>query len=210
MKFIFLGAPGAGKGTLAVKAAQEYGIVHISTGEIFRTAIREKTPLGLTVQAIIDSGALVGDDITVALVKDRVNQKDAKNGFILDGFPRTIMQAEELAKILTIDAVVNFDISDTEVISRLSGRRMCKKCSKGYHVQFMPPKKEGTCDVCGSELITREDDKLEAIAKRLEVYKEQTEPLIAYYREKNLLIDIDARPAAQDILDKFKILFPKS
>ena len=208
MKFIFLGPPGAGKGTLAAKVATSYNIPHISTGEIFRAAIKAKTPLGLKVQAIIDSGALVSDDITVELVKDRLSQDDAKAGFILDGFPRTIPQAEALAKIIDIDSVVNFDIADDEVVGRLSGRRVCKNCGQNYHVEFMPPKSEGKCDKCDSELYTRDDDKIEAITHRLEVYRSQTAPLIDFYREKNLLTDIDARPATEKILAEFEGKYP--
>ncbi len=210
MKFIFLGPPGAGKGTLAAKVAASYSIPHISTGEIFRGAIKAKTPLGLKVQAIIDSGALVSDDITIELVKDRLSQADAQNGFILDGFPRTIPQAEALAKILDIDAVVNFDIADNEVVERLSGRRVCKSCGQNFHVAFMPPKTEGICDKCGAELYTRDDDKIDAITHRLEVYRDQTAPLIDYYRERQKLTDIDARPATDVIMASFEKAFPQN
>ncbi|MCM1321563.1 MAG: adenylate kinase [Bacteroides sp.] len=209
MKFIFLGPPGAGKGTLAAKVAVSFGIPHISTGEIFRAAIKAKTPLGLKVQAIIDSGSLVGDDITVELVKDRLAQSDAAGGFILDGFPRTIPQAQALEKIMGVDAVVNFDISDEGVIERLSGRRVCRRCARNYHVSFMPPKKDGVCDDCGGELYTRDDDKIEAISHRLEVYRSQTAPLIDFYRAKGLLADIDARPATEQILAEFDSKFKK-
>ena len=140
MKFIFLGPPGAGKGTLAAKVAESYQIPHISTGEIFRAAIKNQTPLGKKVQAIIDSGALVGDDITVELVRERLAKEDAQKGFILDGFPRTIPQAEALEDIATVNAVVNFDIADEGVVERLSGRRVCKNCGGNYHVKFMAPK----------------------------------------------------------------------
>lgn len=208
MKLIFLGPPGAGKGTLAALVAGLYRIPHISTGEIFRAAIREKTPLGLKVQAIIDSGQLVSDDITIALVRERLSKDDAKNGFILDGFPRTIPQAEALAGIVDIDAAVNFDIADHDVIARLSGRRVCKGCSQNYHVDYMKPKVEGKCDKCGGELFIREDDKIESITKRLEVYRSQTAPLIEHYKKLDKLTDIDARPASAVILESFKKLFP--
>lgn len=209
MKLVFLGPPGAGKGTLAVLVSQEYTIPHISTGEIFRTAIREKTPLGLKVQAVIDAGQLVGDDITIQLVKERLTQEDAKNGFILDGFPRTIPQAEALGEIITIDSAINFDIDDTLVVERLSGRRVCKTCNKNYHITFMTPKEEGICDKCGSELIVREDDKIEAITKRLEVYRTQTEPLINFYDSKKMLTNIDASAVSGIVFEAFCKLFPK-
>ncbi len=208
MKLIFLGPPGAGKGTLAADVAALYGIPHISTGDIFRAAIREGTPLGVKVKAIIDSGALVGDDVTIELVKERLAQEDAQKGFILDGFPRTIAQAEALSQIADIDCAVNFDISDNDVVSRLSGRRVCKNCGKSYHIENMKPQKEGTCDDCGAELYTRDDDKAEAIQKRLEVYREQTAPLIDYYRKNERLKDIDARPPADEVLELFKAAFP--
>ena len=208
MKLIFLGPPGAGKGTLAAEVAALYGVPHISTGDLFRAAIREGTPLGVKVKAIIDSGQLVGDDVTIELVKERLAKDDAKGGFILDGFPRTIAQAEALAGIADIDSAVNFDISDADVISRLSGRRVCRNCDKSYHIENMKPQKEGFCDDCGGELYTRDDDKPDAIKKRLEVYREQTAPLIAYYRERGLLKDIDARPPADEVLELFKAAFP--
>lgn len=208
MNFIFLGPPGAGKGTLAAAVSALYGIPHISTGEIFRAAIKAQTPLGKKVKAIIDSGALVGDDITVELIRDRLAQSDAKNGFILDGFPRTINQAEQLEKIAKIDCAVNFDINDEAVVERLSGRRVCRKCSHNFHVVFMPPEKENTCTHCGGELYIRDDDKPESIKHRLEVYRAQTAPLIDFYRSKNLLKNIDAKPATDIILADFKKNFP--
>jgi len=208
MNFIFLGPPGAGKGTLAAAVSALYGIPHISTGEIFRAAIKAQTPLGKKVKAIIDSGALVGDDITVELIRDRLAQSDAKNGFILDGFPRTINQAEQLEKIAKIDCAVNFDINDEAVVERLSGRRVCRKCSHNFHVVFMPPEKENTCTHCGGELYIRDDDKPEAIKRRLEVYRAQTAPLIDFYRSKTLLKNIDAKPATDIILADFKKNFP--
>lgn len=210
MKCVFLGPPGAGKGTLAGEVAKEYGMVHISTGDLFREAIKNGTELGLKIKAVIESGALVSDDLTIALLKERLDKNDwADNGFILDGFPRTIPQADALSSIVKLDAVINLDISDEEVISRLSGRRICSKCGRSFHVQFMKPQKEGTCDACSSHLITREDDKEEAIKKRLENYNKQTQPLIDYYKKKNLLVDIDARPATQEILKNFIAKFPK-
>lgn len=208
MKLVFLGPPGAGKGTLAALVAETYKIPHISTGEIFRVAIREKTPLGIKVQAIIDAGQLVSDDITIALVRERLSGDDTKKGFILDGFPRTIPQAEALEKIVDLDAAVNFDISDREVVDRLSGRRVCRSCSQNYNVNYVKPKVDGKCDKCGGELFIREDDKIESISKRLEVYRVQTAPLIDHYRQAGKLTDIDARPATGTILENFKAVFP--
>lgn len=207
MNFIFLGPPGAGKGTLAAKVAEVHDIPHISTGVIFRAAIKSKTALGLRVQSIIDAGELVSDEITIELVKERLTQEDAKKGFILDGFPRTIPQAEALAKIILIDHVVNFNIEDADVIARLSGRRVCKSCGQNFHKDFMPPKKEGICDNCGSELFIRDDDKKDAIIHRLEVYREQTEPLIAFYEKEKLITSIDARPSTETILKDFENTF---
>jgi adenylate kinase len=209
MNCIFLGPPGAGKGTLAVEVSKLYGIPHLSTGDMFRAAIKAASPLGLKVKAILDSGALVGDDITIELVKERLSRSDAKAGFILDGFPRTIPQAEALSTFARIDAAVNFEIADADVVKRLSGRRVCKGCGHNHHVEFMPPKKDGVCDKCGSDLFIREDDKIDAITHRLEVYRNQTAPLIDFYRGKNLLTDIDARPKSDVILRAFTTLFPK-
>lgn len=208
MNFIFLGPPGAGKGTLAAAVSVTYGIPHISTGEIFRAAIKAQTPLGCKVKAIIDSGALVGDDITIELIKERLSQPDTKDGFILDGFPRTIAQAEALEQISHIDCAVNFDIDDSAVVERLSGRRVCRKCSHNFHVVFMPPEKENICSLCGGDLYVRDDDRPEAIKHRLEVYRSQTAPLIDFYRAKNLLKDIDAKPATESVMETFKAAFP--
>ena len=207
MKLVFLGPPGAGKGTLASEAAKYYGIPHISTGSMFRNAIKKHTPLGEKIRKIIDSGALVDDEATAALVKERLAQTDAQNGFILDGFPRTIAQAEILEAFCSLDAVINFDISDEAVIKRLSGRRLCPSCGKNFHIEFMKPLIEGLCDNCRATLVIREDDKTEAIVKRLETYREQTFPLIEFYQNKNLLITLDAKPAPAAILENFVKLF---
>lgn len=209
MNFIFLGPPGAGKGTLAAKVAEAYKIPHISTGDIFRDNIKRQTPLGVKVKAIIDSGSLVSDEITCELVKDRLSKDDTKNGFILDGFPRTIPQAEALEKFSKIDAAVNFDIADEAVVERLSGRRVCKSCGANYHIKFTKPAVEGKCDKCGGELYTRDDDQPESIKHRLVVYREQTAPLIDFYRKKGNLTDVDARPAAEKVLEEFKSKFPQ-
>jgi adenylate kinase len=204
MKLIFLGPPGAGKGTLAVRVKDLLGIPHISTGVIFRDAIAAKSPLGLEVKAIIDAGKLVEDETTIALVKERLAQADAQKGYILDGFPRTIAQAEALETFSAVDKVVNFDIPDSGVIERLSGRRVCRKCGFNFHTIFNKPKQEGTCDFCGGEIYVREDDKPLAVAKRLDVYRAQTQPLIDFYRKKGLLVDIDASHLVDETIVSFK------
>lgn len=207
MNFIFLGPPGAGKGSLAVKVKEAYKIPHISTGDIFRANIKEQTPLGLKVKEIIDSGSLVSDELTFELVKDRLAQDDCKNGFILDGFPRTIPQAQMLETLGLDLACVNFTIDTDVVIRRLSTRRVCKSCGENYNVVTKPPKVEGVCDKCGGELYQRDDDKQEAILHRMEVYKEQTEPLIDFYREKGKITDLDASIETNLLLEKFKEIF---
>jgi len=204
MNLIFLGPPGAGKGTLAVRAIEILGIPQISTGSIFRAAIADQTPLGVKVKSIIDSGKLVDDETTIALVKERLTKDDVKKGYILDGFPRTIPQAEALAGFSTVDKVINFDIPDSGVLERLGGRRVCRKCGYNFHAVFNKPKKEGICDYCGGEVYIRDDDKSEAVQKRLEVYRAQTAPLIDYYRKKGILLDIDARPMVDEIVVNFK------
>jgi adenylate kinase len=204
MKLIFLGPPGAGKGTLAAKAVEILKVPHISTGNIFREAIAAKSPLGLKVKEILDSGKLVDDETTVGLVRERLARDDVQAGYILDGFPRTIPQAEALAGFSAVDRVLNFDIPDSGVVERLSGRRTCKKCGVNFHVLFNKPTREGICDACGGELYTRDDDKAEAIRKRLQVYRDQTAPLIDFYRKKGLLIDVDARPGIDKVVENFR------
>jgi adenylate kinase len=200
MNLIFLGAPGAGKGTLATLLSKEYRIPQISTGDLFRAAVKEGSELGKQVQGIMEKGELVPDSLTVELVKERLSKPDAKGGYILDGFPRTVAQADALAEFQKIDAVINFSISDELVIRRLSGRRVCRSCGAIYHIENMPPKVEGTCDRCGGELYIRDDDKIDSIKNRLRVYKEQTEPLIAYYRDRAVLREIDSSKSPQDSL----------
>ena len=192
MNLIFLGAPGAGKGTLANTISKKRGIPQISTGDIFREAVKNNTELGRKVQGIMESGELVPDELTVALVRERLSRRDTRDGYVLDGFPRTIPQAESLDAFQKIDGVINFQIPDDIVVRRLSGRRVCRSCGAIYHVDNMPPKVENVCDRCGGELYVRDDDKIDAIRKRLDVYRKQTEPLIAYYRERQLLYDIDS------------------
>jgi len=206
MKLIFLGPPGAGKGTLAVKAVDILKVSHVSTGAIFRSAIAAQSPLGLKVKEIIDAGKLVDDQTTIELVKERLAMEDVQKGYILDGFPRTIAQAEALGTFSAVDKVVNFDIPDSGVLERLGGRRVCRKCGHNFHIKFDKPTDENICDHCGGEVYTREDDMDEAIQKRLEVYRAQTVPLIEYYRNKGLLLDIDARPGVDEVMANFRRL----
>lgn len=209
MNFIFLGPPGAGKGSLAVKVAAEYKIPHISTGDMFRAAIKNQTPLGMEAKKIIDAGGLVSDDITCSLVKERLAAGDAGNGFILDGFPRTINQAKMFEGVCQSVQVVNFVIGDAEVVKRLSTRRVCKKCGANYNILTLPPKVEGVCDKCGGELYQRDDDKEESIKHRMEVYAKETQPLIEFYSKKGVLKDVDGSIQTDKLLDIFKTIFPK-
>ncbi|MDR1248912.1 MAG: adenylate kinase [Treponema sp.] len=204
MKLIFLGPPGAGKGTLAARAVDFLKVPHISTGAIFRSAIAAQNSLGLRIKEIMDAGKLVDDVTTVELVKGRLAQADAREGYILDGFPRTIPQAEALAVFSLVDRVVNFDIPDDLVLERLGGRRVCRQCGHNFHAVFDAPKKEGICDYCGGEVYTRDDDRKEAVAKRLEVYRVQTALLIDYYRQRGLLTDVDARPSPDRVTESFR------
>jgi adenylate kinase len=198
MKLIFLGPPGAGKGTLAGVVSAEHGIPQISTGDMFRAAIKNETPLGKKVKEILGRGDLVPDELTVDLVRERLTQADAAKGYILDGFPRTIPQAEALEKFQDLDAVIDFAIDDELVVKRLSGREICKNCGAIYHVTNMPSKVKSVCDKCGGPLYTRPDDSLESITNRLDVYRKQTEPLIAFYRGKKLLRQIDSSKSPED------------
>lgn len=206
MRLILLGPPGAGKGTQASAIVKRYNIPHISTGDIFRMNIRENTPLGKEVKSYLDDGILVPDELVVDIVKDRLKKSDCANGFILDGYPRTINQAEvldkELAKMGTkLDAVINIFLDVQLLIERAVGRRLCKNCGATYHIKFHPPKQDGICDICGGELYQRDDDKEETVKKRIEVYLTQTKPLIEYYKDKDILVNIDG---AQSIEDTFK------
>ncbi|MFO7782163.1 MAG: adenylate kinase [Spirochaetia bacterium] len=202
MNLIFLGPPGAGKGTMASRLAKDKGIPHISTGDIFRENINNGTDLGKKVKSILDSGELVPDELTVELVKDRLNQDDVSQGFILDGFPRTIPQAEALEDFASIDAVILFTLPDEEIVKRLSGRRVHKPSGRTYHILFSPPKVPGKDDVTGEELIQRGDDSEESIRNRLDVYRKQTQPLVDYYRNKNLLKEVDAGPSPDEVYKK--------
>jgi len=198
MNLIFLGAPGAGKGTLAGIISKEYAIPQISTGDLFREAVSGGTKLGAKVKGIMERGELVPDDLTVELVRERLERPDAERGYILDGFPRTIPQAQALAAMQRIDAAINFRCDEPLLIRRLSGRRVCRSCGAIYHVDNIPPKVEGRCDLCGGELYIRDDDRIESIRNRLKVYGRQTEPLIQYYRGLGLLYEIDSARSVED------------
>ena len=196
MKIVMLGAPGAGKGTQAIKIADKYDIPHISTGDIFRANIKGVTELGQKAKSYIDKGELVPDEVTIGMLLDRIAQDDCKNGYVLDGFPRTIPQAESLTEALKsqgdqIDFALNIDVPDEAIIERMSGRRACPKCGATYHIVYAAPKTENICDKCGTELIIRSDDKPETVKDRLNVYHQQTEPLIAYYKAAGVLREVD-------------------
>ena len=204
MKIIMLGAPGAGKGTQAKMIADKYGVPHVSTGDIFRANIKNGTELGMEAKKYMDQGLLVPDELTVKILLDRVSQPDCKNGYVLDGFPRTIPQAEVLDKALaelgeSIDYAIDVDVPDENIVKRMSGRRACVSCGATYHVVHVPPKKEGICDRCGSELILRDDDKPETVKNRLDVYHKQTQPLIDFYTKKGMLKTVDGTVDMQDV-----------
>ncbi len=196
MKIIMLGAPGAGKGTQAKRIAESRGIPHISTGDIFRANIKAGTELGRKAKAFIDQGALVPDDVTIGMLMDRIHEVDCAGGYILDGFPRTIPQAESLTEALkaegqSVDAAVNIEVPDEIIIRRMSGRRVCTGCGAPYHIEYHPPRTEAVCDSCGSALILRADDSPGTVGRRLAVYHEQTQPLIAYYGAAGVLKTVD-------------------
>ena len=191
MKIIFLGAPGAGKGTQAEKVSERLGIPTISTGAIIRAAIKDGTPMGVEAKKFIDEGALVPDNVVIEIVKARLNESDCDNGYILDGFPRSVPQAQALDDMgVTIDKVINLEVSDEEIIERMSGRRICSNCGKGYHITHIPPKNEGVCDSCGAALKVRDDDVPEVVRERLKVYHSTTEPLKAFYRNSDKLCTV--------------------
>ncbi|OQY35566.1 MAG: adenylate kinase [Spirochaetaceae bacterium 4572_59] len=202
--YLFLGPPGAGKGTMAFKAKEHYSIPHISTGDLFRAAIEDQTELGKQVKSILDKGDLVPDELTTAMIKERLKNPDSKKGFILDGFPRTIPQAEALKEIIKIDKVVNFTIPESEVVRRLSGRRVCRNCGESFHMEFIPPKKEGVCDKCSGELYTRDDDQIDAIKNRLSVYNKSTAPLINFYKEDESLVNVNSNQKPDAVFNDLK------
>ncbi len=211
MKIIMLGAPGAGKGTQAQMIAEKYNIPHISTGDIFRANIKNGTELGKKAKEFMDKGQLVPDELTVELLLDRVANKDCENGYVLDGFPRTIPQADVLDAELTklgdkVDFAINVDVPDENIVRRMSGRRACLSCGATYHIEHIPPKKEGICDTCGSELVLRDDDKPETVQKRLTVYHEQTQPLIDFYTAKGVLKTVDGTQPMDKVFADIKAI----
>lgn len=212
MKIIMLGAPGAGKGTQAKKIAQKYGIPHVSTGDIFRANIKNGTELGMKAKTYMDAGNLVPDEITIGMLLDRIHQDDCKKGYVLDGFPRTIPQAESLTAALkergeSIDYAIDVDVPDENIISRMSGRRACLSCGATYHIVYNAPKKEGVCDQCGEPLVLRDDDKPETVRNRLDVYHRQTQPLIDYYKKEGVLAQVDGTQDMEQVFqDIVKIL----
>ena len=214
MRCILLGPPGAGKGTQAAIIRDKYTVAHISTGDILRANVKNNTVLGKKAKSYMDAGELVPDSLIIEMMKDRLSRDDCERGFLLDGFPRTVSQAEALDILLKaleveLDAVILLEVSDEVVVKRLSGRRMCKQCGAIYHIEFQPPSKEGICDKCGGELYQRDDDKEEVIRQRLAVYHEQTSPLVEYYSSKGLLRPVDAEQSSDSVLRLIEQLFGK-
>ncbi len=204
MRLIFLGPPGAGKGTQALILTRRTGVPKVSTGDMLRDAAEHGSPLGMRAREYCDRGLLVPDDVVVDLVAERLAQTDAQQGFLLDGFPRTVAQAESLDHLLReqgqrLDAVINFLVNDEEIVSRISSRRVCSQCGESYHTETRPPKIENTCDQCGAQLVLRDDDRQEVVRARLQVYHDRTEPLIGYYRSRGLLVDLDATQPVDDV-----------
>jgi len=214
MRVVFLGAPGVGKGTQADRVTSKFNIVKISTGDLLREAVRNQTPLGREAKSYMDQGKLVPDSVVIGLVRNKLADPSSRNGFVLDGFPRTVAQAEELGKVLAsthrqLDRVVNFQVSREDVIKRLSGRRSCPKCQATFHADFAPSKKGAACDRCGETLVQRSDDRPEAIETRLKVYEEQTAPLIRYYRDQQLLSELDGSGPVEAVFEALsKVLTP--
>lgn len=207
MRLVLLGPPGVGKGTQAVRLAERFGVPHISTGDMFRAAVNGDSPMGKKVRQYLDAGELVPDEVTTGVLKERLELTDCDEGFILDGFPRTLPQAEALDEILDnrnedLDAAVCYTASEGVVVERLSGRRMCRECGANFHISFNPPDTPGVCPKCGGELYQRSDDQPDTIRERLRVYRENTEPLIEYYRNAGLLVEVSAEPAPDEVLNR--------
>jgi len=214
MRLVFLGAPGVGKGTQAEMVASKFGIPKISTGDLLRAAVSQKTPLGLQAKAYMDRGDLVPDQVVIGLVEEKIGTAEGGKGFILDGFPRTVPQADSLSQLLNrhgqdLDRVVYFTIPRDEVVGRLSGRRSCSQCPAVYHVDFVPPKQSDLCDTCGGKLIQRTDDKKETVESRLTVYEEQTAPLIEYYQRKGILANLDGSGQVGEVQTRLCELLPR-
>jgi adenylate kinase len=214
MNIILFGPPGAGKGTQAKKLVDFYGIPQISTGDILRANVREGTELGLAAKAYMDKGELVPDEVLIGIIKNRLKEPDCKKGFILDGYPRTVPQADALAVILDeidkpIDVVLNLEVPDEELVRRISGRLICSKCGASYNRTFNPPKKEGICDVCGGEVFQRVDDKEDAVQNRLNVYKKQTQPLIDYYAKQGILITLNGTKDIDEVFEDIRAVLAK-
>ncbi|MGB7998879.1 MAG: adenylate kinase [Anaerobacillus sp.] len=206
MNLVLMGLPGVGKGTQAEKIVEKYGIPHISTGDMFRAAIKEGTPLGLKAKEYMDSGNLVPDEVTIGIVRERLGKDDCEKGFLLDGFPRTVAQADALEEILSdldkkLDYVVNIAVEEDQLMQRLTGRRVCRNCGATYHAVFNPPKEEGVCDKCGGELYQRDDDKEETVRTRLEVNKQQQQPLLTFYEGKGYLKTIDGNRDINEVFE---------
>lgn len=211
LRLILLGPPGCGKGTQGKRLEALYHIPQLSTGDMLRAAVRDETPVGKIAKGYLDKGALVPDDVMVEIMKVRLQATDCANGYILDGFPRTVEQAKALDRMfaegnLSLTAAINLDVSDDDVVARLSGRRQCKKCGTGFHVKFNVPRRENVCDTCGGELYQRDDDNEATIRKRLEVYNRQTSPLLDYYEKKGLLRRVDGRGSIDDIFERIRSL----
>ena len=209
MKLILLGPPGAGKGTQAESITEAYNLIHISTGDIFRKNMKENTPLGVKAKEYVDKGQLVPDEITIAMVEDRLSQEDVREGFLLDGFPRSTSQAEALDDIMMelgskIDKVINIEVDKNILVDRVVGRRICKECGATYHVRSNPPKQAGICDKCGGELYQRADDTEETVAKRISIYEEETLPLVEYYTEKGNLFTVDGTLGIDTVFGKIQ------
>ena len=215
MKLILLGPPGAGKGTQAKMLTERFSIPQISTGEILRAAVKDGTPMGLKAKQYMDAGGLVPDEVVVGIVRDRLQAADCNNGFILDGFPRTVAQADALQASLeemnkALDRVISLEVETEALVERLTGRRTCKECGRGYHVKFDPPREDSICDACGGSLYQRDDDQEETIRKRLQVYADQTSPLISYYRDADVLMELDGMQPIPQVQEKMLSLLQAS